>query len=207
MSYPHSGLNVYIYILHIVIFACVSYLLYILVCDSVCVCVSLWPSFSVGFLDQTWSICPYPTSSFSSCKKPLPRCSERTSKRTIRCIACCLWVLPLRWHLPKVSDLMLSTWRVNGVTIYLTALYGKVFNAFHYIYIYNIYNPLRSLSLFERNTNFSCTHEGCSKRVCLSTCQIQWNAVIAVQASCYLVKPGTNPSIWSAYTILQDLAA
>ena len=77
---------IYIYILHIVIFACVSYLLYILVCDSVCVCVSLWPSFSVGFLDQTWSICPYPTSSFSSCKKPLPRCSERTSKRTIRCI-------------------------------------------------------------------------------------------------------------------------
>ena len=201
---------VYIYILHIVIFACVSYLLYILVCDSVCVCVSLWPSFSVGFLDQTWSICPYPTSSFSSCKKPLPRCSERTSKRTIRCIVLlvgfAIAVAPSQ-SLGSHAFHLKSQWSYD---ISYSPVWQSIQCIPPYIYIYiyiYIYNPLRSLSLFERNTNFSCTHEGCSKRVCLSTCQIQGNAAIAVQASCYLVQPGTNPSIWSAYTILQDLAA
>ena len=68
----------------------------------------------------------------------------------------------------------LSQWSYD-ISYSLTALYGKV--SMHST------NPL---SLFERNTNFSCTHEGCSKRVYLSTSHVQKNAAIALQASCYL---------------------
>ena len=103
-------------------------------------------------------------------------------------MACCLSVLPLRWHLPKVSDLMLCTWRVNGISYDARSKVSMYSTSFHY---------LTSQSLWAQHQFL--LHAWGLQQACLPKCQIQRNAAIAVQASCHLVQPGTIPSIWSAY--------